>query len=122
MIRDQISADDRIADVLWFLKGMAAAARDDDTAAELKGLAQSLAEVRRWLIDLADGDLRLLGHHDGDLRIVLAEHEFEKLVDAIKVPEGKERDLALELIPEIYKQFDFERKRFAARNNPEVPF
>lgn len=122
MIRDQISADDRIADVLWFLKGMTAAARDEDTAAELKGLAQSLAEVRRWLIDLTDGDQRLLGRHDDDLRIVLAEHEFEKLVDAIKWPEKEDRDIALQLIPTICSQFDFERKRFAARNNPEVPF
>lgn len=122
MIRDQLTADDRLADVLWFLKGMVAATNNEGTAAEVKGLADALAEVRIWLLGLADGHLRLLGRHDHDLRIVLAEHEFEKLVDAIKWPEKEDRDIALQLIPTICSQFDFERKRFAARNNPEVPF
>ncbi|MFZ5743434.1 MAG: hypothetical protein ACOY7T_03005 [Pseudomonadota bacterium] len=122
-IFNQIDADDRIADAIWFFKGMAAAARDEDTASQVNALAESLGEVRRWMADIGDGDQRLLGRHEGDLRVILAEHEFEKMVDAIRgKPTQEDINLALPLIGPICEQLNFERKRFAGRYDPEVPF
>lgn len=122
-IYNQIEADDRIADAVWFFKGMAAAARDEDSAAQVNALAENLGLVRRWLADIGDGDQRLLGRHEGDLRVILAEHEFEKMVDAIRgKPTQEDINLALPLINPICQQFDFERKRFAGRYDPEVLF
>lgn len=122
MIHDQITADDRIADALWFFKGLAAGARDDETSAQASALAEGLAQVRHWLARVADGEHRLLGVHECNFRVVLAEHEFEKLVDAARDPSPGDPQIVRPIIARICEQITLERRQFADRRNPEVPF
>lgn len=122
MIRDQQTADDRIADALWFLKGFAAAANSD--SAETAGdLARALNEVRQWINAISSGDLRLIGTDERNFYIVLAEHEYEKLIDGLRSGVGAEdHAIAVALNSRIVEQFRAEQKAFVNRRVGEVPF
>ncbi len=121
MIRDQQTADDRIADALWFLKGFAAAANSEsaETAADL---ANALREVRNWINAISSGDLRLIGADERNFYIVLAEHEYEKLVDGVRSKDGPDWEIATELSKQITRALHLEQEEFRHRRSPEVPF
>ena len=121
MIRDQQTADDRIADALWFLKGFAAAANSEsaDTAADL---ANALREVRNWINAISSGDLRLIGTDERNFYIVLAEHEYEKLVDGVRSKGGPDWEIAVELYNQITQRVRVEQDEFRRRRSDEVPF
>lgn len=121
MIRDQQTAEDRIADALWFLKGFAAAASNEgaDTALEL---ANGLREIRRWIHAISSGDLRLIGTDERNFCIVLAEHEYEKLVDGVRSKDARDIAIATELSKQITQRVQVEQEEFRNRHSPEVPF
>lgn len=121
MIRDQITADDRIADALWFLKGFAAAS-NSGSSATAADLADKLNQVRRWINAISSGELRLLGTDERNFYIVLAEHEYEKLFDGVMGADQRDREIGKEVLKLIHPQIDAERRAFANRNSIEVPF
>lgn len=121
MIRDQQTADDRIADALWFLKGFAAAANSESSYTALD-LANALREVRNWINAISSGDLRLIGTDERNFYIVLAEHEYEKLVDGVRSKGGPEVGIATAIFRQITARVRVEQEELRRRHSPEVPF
>ncbi|MBK6800321.1 MAG: hypothetical protein IPG83_02220 [Novosphingobium sp.] len=119
MIRDQVTADDRIADALWFLKGFAAAS-SNDSAVIAADLSDKLNQVRKWITAISSGELRLIGTDERNFYIVLAEQEYEKLVDGVRSIDAADKAIGMDVHQSIHPQIDAERRAFAKRC--EVPF
>lgn len=118
MIRDHEKADAALADARWWLSGFEAAAVSgvDEVAHRLW---RGLQDVRQWIVDLSTGERRILGLNDRQRAVVLTEAEFECLVDAIKVPEERERQRAEALIEQVFREMQAELSEL---NQTDLPF
>lgn len=116
---DHETADNTLADVLWWLRGYAAAKDDARTA----DLAEQLVNVRNWLFALAGGEKRLLGTNERAFGVALTEHEFEVLVDGVRSDNpSNDRDEALRISKLIVNRLHAEQKKFVDGKRGELPF
>ena len=118
---DPTTADNALADVLWWLKGFAAAHPPEERG-EVAAMAENLRQIRQWLGSLEIGDKCLLGQNEFTFACVLTEHELEVIIDGLRSTDGPSMLAALEKTQAIYKQFDGERRALLNGRNPEIPF
>lgn len=119
MIRDVEEAREALADAVWWLKGFAAARPPsiDEGAGEHRELEAKLGEVRRFLSRINRADVRRLGE---ETAIVLSFAEFERLVDAVRVPRLAETVAATQTIEKVLAEYRAEDD--AARRGDDIPF
>ncbi|MGR4893381.1 hypothetical protein ACIPPQ_20345 [Sphingopyxis sp. LARHCG72] len=119
MITDIETARDKLADAIWWLKGFAAArpASIDEGAGEHLRLESELTEVRVFLTNINNASIRRMGE---ETAVVLSFAEFERLVDAVRVPRLHETQIAIRTIEQVLAQYRDEEK--AARRGDEIPF
>ena len=115
-MRDMQEARDKIADGLWWLRGFAAANHGDAVAADL---AEKLRSVHAYLADVQCGEVRRLGE---ETAVVLTYPEFERLIDAVRVPRPQEIKSAVDTIEAVLAAYSRESKQHARDMNPEIPF
>lgn len=121
-VNNHQEADDRIADALWFFKGMAVNA-SEESGPTISSLGRAMLDVRRWLGRFTNGSQRLLGTNDREFAIVLTEREFDLIRDGLLSSErSDERQKAKAAIEHIFKQYAEEAQRFAQSQDPEAPF
>lgn len=121
-ISNHKEADDRIADALWFFKGMAVNAREE-SASTVSDLSRAMRDVRQWLDRFTDGSQRLLGTNDREFAIVLTEGEFDLIRDGLLSSERTDRrQKAKATIERIAHQYADEARWFAQGQDPEAPF
>ncbi|MES2289323.1 MAG: hypothetical protein V4530_06245 [Pseudomonadota bacterium] len=77
--------DAALADVIWWLKGFAAANGNMDS--DLAAMSGSLRRLRDWLGQLSRGEYRLLGLTEKTRAIVITEAELEVIFDGTR-PQG----------------------------------
>jgi len=104
-------ARDKIADALWWMRGFAACS----TSILHADLADKLSEVNGYLLDVQRGRVRRLGD---ETAVVMTFAEFERLVDAVRVPRPQEIKLAVDTIEAVLADY----RRDEARCNEDVPF
>lgn len=121
MTENHTSADALLADAMWWFKGFRAA-QPADAGDPTDDLGNSLRRVREWLNRLPLGLNRLLGTSERNFACVITEHELEVIIDGLRSNTNEDRDLALEKVREIHKQFVAECKEVAARPKVELPF
>lgn len=119
MIRDIEAARDAIADAVWWFKGFAAArpASIDEGAGEHRELEAKLGKVRHFLSRINRADVRRLGE---ETAVVLSFAEFERLVDAVRVPRLGETAMAIQTIEKVLAEYRAEDE--AARRGDDIPF
>lgn len=119
MIRDIETAREALADALWWFKGFAAArpASIDEGAGEHLNLERKIGEVRRFLNSVNRASIRRLGE---ETAIVLSFAEFERLVDAVRVPRLAETATAIQTIEKVLAEYRAEDAAF--RNADHIPF
>lgn len=115
-----LSADEQIADAIWWFKGFRAAMKLEDRD-ETDGLAENLRRLRDWLGGLPYGFTRLVGTADCALGCVLTEAEFEQVFDALRGTD-EEREVGLATMRRVLDQFSNERRDLANARNKEIPF
>lgn len=115
------TADNLIADAIWWLKGFRAA-QPADASDPTDNLGASLLRVREWLNRLPLGVSRLLGANERTFACVITEHELEVIIDGLRSNTNEDRDLALTKVREIHKQFIAECNEVTARVYVEMPF
>ena len=119
---DPTTADNALADVLWWLKGFAAANPPEERG-EVAAMAENLRQIRQWLGSLEIGDKRLLGQNEHTFACVVTENELEVIIEGLHVQApGSDRERSLEKARAIYQQFFGERRALLNSRNPEVPF
>ena len=118
---DPTTADDRLADAIWWFKGFAAAHPAEERG-EVAAMAENLRHIRLWLGSLEIGDRRLLGQNEFTFACVLTECELEVIIDGLRSTDGPSMLAALEKTQAIYKQFDGERRALLNSRNLEIPF
>jgi hypothetical protein len=118
------TADNSLADVIWWLKGFAAAqpAEERNLRGEVAAMQENLRRVREWLDRLPVGLTRVLGRDQHTFACVLTEHELEVIIDGLRSNTNEDRDQALEKVRAIHKQFSNECREMTARRDPEAPF
>lgn len=112
-MNDMQEARDRLADALWWMRGYAAAGDRDSVASDL---ADKLASVHAYLRKVEDGEVRRLGE---ETAVVMTFAEFERLVDAVRVPQPQEIKAAAETIEKVLAAYRHEER---AATNPDLPF
>lgn len=112
MINVMQEALDRLADALWWMRGYAAAKENGGTEA---ALVDKLAAVHTYLRRVEHGEVRRLGE---ETAVVMTFAEFERLVDAVRVPREPEISAAAETIERVLAAYRDEEMR----SNPDVPF
>ena len=109
-----------IADMVWWLKGFAAArppSIDEGDGAHLK-LRDDLGEVRQWLARIEQGKTRRIGDEQA---IVLTYAEFEVIYDGLRREVGLEERLAArDVVVKVLKEY--QREQIDARTCNELPF
>lgn len=109
-----------IADMVWWLKGFAAArppSIDEGDGAHLK-LRDDLGEVRRWLARIEQGKTRRIGDEQA---IVMTYAEFEVIYDGLRRGVNLvERTAARDVVVKVLGQY--QRECIDARNCDELPF
>lgn len=125
VICDHGQAASALSEATWWFKGFSAAVSQDDRGTPAN-LGERLREIRNWLDRLPYGLHRMLGTNSSALGVVLTEHEFEVLWDALRAPAGEagdaERKIAMDKLSAILTQFTKERRAFANGSNAEVRF
>jgi hypothetical protein len=118
MIRDIQGADDALADAIWWFKGFAAArpASIDEGSGEHVALEGKIREVRAFLTSVNRASIRRLGE---ETAIVLTFAEFERLVDAVRVPRPKEIKDAIETVEKVLAEYRMEEH---SARNLDAPF
>lgn len=102
--------DNTLADAIWWLKGFRAARPDTDTDPSCD-LGSDLLSARIWLRRLALGKSRMLGLSDHTRAVVLTEHEFEVIYDALRIEaDAAEQQDGRDQIAKVYQEFTAERK------------
>lgn len=122
MIRDIEAARDALADSLWWMKGYAAAQTDPSSmgAIEARDMENKIGDVRRFLNEIGHATIRRMGE---ETAIVLSFSEFERLVDAVRVPRLAETNIAIQTIENVLAEYRAEEKRHReVRRNPNIPF
>lgn len=122
MIRDIEAARDALADALWWMKGFAAAQTDQTSmgAIEARDMENKIGDVRRFLNEVNHATIRRMGE---ETAIVLSFSEFERLVDAVRVPRLAETNIAIKTIENVLAEYRAEEKRHReAQRNPNIPF
>lgn len=119
MITDIETARDKLADAIWWLKGFAAArpASIDEGAGEHLRLESQLNDVRAFLTHINNASIRRMGE---ETAVILSFAEFERLVDAVRVPRQGEVMVARQVIEDVLAQYRAED--LAARRGDEIPF
>lgn len=113
---DMQDARDKLADALWWMKGFAAASADASTE---RGLVAKLNEVHAYLGDVQQGMVRRLGE---ETAVVLTFAEFERLVDAVRVPQLEEIGAAKQTVEPVLAAYQREDQRARRDRNPNIPF
>lgn len=118
MIRDIESADAALADAIWWLKGFAAArpASVDEGSGEHLSLESKVREVRAFLNSVNRASIRRMGE---ETAVVLSFAEFERLVDAVRVPRPKEIKDAIETVEKVLAEYRMEEH---SARNLDAPF
>lgn len=119
MIRDIEAARDALADAVWWLKGFAAArpASIDEGPGEHRDLEAKLGEVSTFLASINRASIRRLGE---ETAVVLSFAEFERLVDAVRLPRLAETIAATQVIEQVLAEYQAQDR--AARNSSDIPF
>lgn len=115
-MRDMQEARDKLADALWWMRGFAANGEDGTVVHSLAG---KLADVHAYLARVQLGDIRRLGD---ETAIVMTFAEFERLVDAIRVPRPEEIKSAVDTVEAVLAAYRREEQRAVRDRNPEIPF
>jgi len=116
------NADNALADALWWLRGFAAALPEDQRGT-VAGMANRLLETRRWLLDLAEGDARMIGTDENTIAFAIREVEFEHALDALRHPStDAERQTAANMLSAAYEIVKRERSAAAAAKSKDIPF
>jgi hypothetical protein len=121
MMRDIDQATDRLADVLWWLKGFDAA-RDGPFSEpnDASSLAEKIRTVREYLVELQDGSIRRLGDEKA---VVLTYAEFESVSDALRPgATPADVDLARAAIAKIFQTYGREARASRAGKGLDIPF
>ena len=118
MIRDIEGARDALADAIWWLKGFAAArpASIDEGSGEHVSLENKISEVRAFLASINRASIRRLGE---ETAIVLTFAEFERLVDAVRVPRPAEMQAAINTVEAVLAEYRMEEQ---SARNLDAPF
>lgn len=118
-IRDIETAREALADALWWFKGFAAARPPaiDEGAGEHRDLEAKIGEVRSFLSRINRASIRRLGE---ETAIVLSFAEFERLVDAVRVPRFAETLMATQTIETVLAEYQAEEAAF--RRGDHIPF
>ncbi|AJA07417.1 hypothetical protein SKP52_02410 [Sphingopyxis fribergensis] len=119
MIRDIEAAREALADALWWFKGFAAArpASIDEGAGEHLDLERKIGEVRNFLTSVNQASIRRMGE---ETAVVLTFAEFERLVDAVRIPRLAETQIAIQTIEQVLAEY--REEEHAARRGDEIPF
>ncbi|GEM70982.1 hypothetical protein SAQ01S_07480 [Sphingomonas aquatilis NBRC 16722] len=113
---DMQDARDKLADALWWMRGFAAAAEGRGTE---RDIAAKLSDVHAYLGDVQNGRLRRLGE---ETAIVLTFAEFERLVDAARVPDAREITSAKQTIEAVLAEYRREDEQARRSRNDQIPF
>lgn len=116
MMRTMQDALDKVADALWWARGFAAA-RDGDTVSPV--LADQLRGVHEYLRKVQHGEVRRLGE---ETAVVMTFPEFERLIDAVRVPEPREIKAAAETVEAVLAAYRREEQRNRRDRNSDIPF
>lgn len=118
MIRNIQAADDALADAIWWFKGFAAARPPamDEGSGEHVALEGNLKEVRHFLNSINRASIRRLGE---ETAIVLTFAEFERLVDAVRVPRPAEIQAAISTVEAVLSAYQTEEQ---SARNLDAPF
>lgn len=118
IIRDIEMAREALADALWWFKGFAAARPPsiDEGSGEHVALENQIREVRNFLGSINRASIRRLGE---ETAIVLTFAEFERLVDAVRVPRPAEMQAAIDTVEAVLAEYRIEE---ASARNLDVPF
>jgi hypothetical protein len=74
--------DNSLADVIWWLKGFAAAA-EGEAGIEARQMHKQLNSVRDWHSHLSRGTLRMIGLDEETRAVAITERELEQIHDAL---------------------------------------
>ena len=110
-MRDMQEARDKVADALWWMRGFAASSSSVVHA----DLADKLTEVNSYLQKVQNGQVRRLGD---ETAVVMTFAEFERLVDAVRVPRPEEIKIAIDTINAVLADYTREDRR----RNQDQPF
>lgn len=118
IIRNIEAASEALADAIWWFKGFAAARPPamDDGSGEHVALEGQLLEVRQFLHSINRASIRRMGE---ETAVVLSFAEFERLVDAVRVPRPAEIQAAANTIEAVLAEY---RSEEASARNPDIPF
>lgn len=118
MIRDIETAREALADAIWWFKGFAAArpASFDEGWGEHLTLENQMREVREFLSSINRASIRRLGEESA---IVLTFPEFERIVDAVRVPRPAEIQAAINTVETVLAEYRHEEQ---SARNPDAPF
>ena len=110
-MRDMQEARDKVADALWWMRGFAASS----TSVVHVDLTDKLTEVNSYLQKVQNGQVRRLGD---ETAVVMTFAEFERLVDAVRVPRPEEIKIAIDTINSVLADYTREDRR----RNQDQPF
>lgn len=118
VIRSIDAANEMLADAIWWFKGFAAARPPamDEGAGEHVVLESQLREVRLFLDSINRASIRRLGE---ETAIVLTFAEFERLVDAVRVPRSAEMQAAINTVEQVLAEYRIEEE---SSRSLDVPF
>ena len=117
VIRNIEVANEALADAIWWFKGFAAARPPamDEGSGEHVALENKLREVRQFLHSIDRASIRRLGE---ETAIVLSFAEFERLVDAVRVPRPAEMQAAIDTIETVLAQYRIEEQSARSLDTP----
>jgi len=118
MIRNIEAANEALADAVWWFKGFAAARPPamDEGSGEHIALESKLQEVRHFLNSINRASIRRLGE---ETAIVLTFAEFERLVDAVRVPRPAEIQSAINTVEAVLAEYRVEE---SSARDLDAPF